>query len=79
MNNISNENYVKSYKFHHIDISKCNNCKDFSCEIVCFRGIYTVINKESAPECIVILDREDFCVKCHLCTTGCKKKAIFID
>jgi ferredoxin len=67
------------YKFHHIDTSKCNNCKEFSCEDVCFRGIYEVVDKENTPKCTVIKDREDFCVKCHLCTTACKFRAIKID
>ena len=73
------KNMIRSYKFHHIDTSKCKLCKDFSCEDICFRGIYKVINKESNPECIIISEREEFCVKCHLCTTACKKNAIFID
>ncbi|MFW9828977.1 MAG: hypothetical protein ACFFEY_15415 [Candidatus Thorarchaeota archaeon] len=70
---------IESYKFHHIDISKCKLCKDFSCEEACFRGIYEVINKQSIPKCIVVEDREDRCVKCHICTTACKLKAITID
>ncbi|MFX1389581.1 MAG: hypothetical protein ACFE9Z_05895 [Promethearchaeota archaeon] len=70
---------MKSYKFHHIDISKCRQCKEFSCEQACFRGIYEVINKESTPKCIVVKDREDRCVKCHICTTACKLKALTID
>ena len=70
---------IESYKFHHIDISKCKLCKDFSCEEVCFRGIYEVTNKQSIPKCIVAEDREDRCVKCHICTTACKLKAITID
>ena len=68
-----------SYKFHHIDTSKCAICKEFSCEHACFRGIYEVINKDSKPECKVIEDREDFCVKCHICSTACKFQAISID
>ncbi len=75
----TNNNSIKDYKFHHIDTSKCKNCKDFSCEAACFRGIYKIINKESIPRCIVYREREDFCIKCYLCTTMCKKKAILID
>jgi len=70
---------IESYKFHHIDTSKCKYCKEFSCEEACFRGIYEVINKETTPKCIVVEDREDKCVKCHICTTACKFKAITID
>ena len=70
---------IESYKFHHIDTSKCKRCKEFSCEEACFRGIYEVINKESMPKCIVVKDREDNCVKCHICTTACKLKALTID
>ncbi|MGQ4875008.1 MAG: 4Fe-4S binding protein [Promethearchaeia archaeon] len=70
---------IINYKFHHIDISKCRKCKDFWCEDACFRGIYKVINKESKPECIVIEDLEDKCIKCHICTTSCKYEAISID
>ena len=55
------------------------NCKEFSCEEACFRGIYEVIDKETTPKCIVVEDREDKCVKCHICTTACKFKAITID
>jgi len=70
---------IESYKFHHIDTSKCVECQDYSCEEACFRGIYVVINKESKPKCIVVEDREDRCVKCHICTTACKYRAIAID
>ncbi len=70
---------IESYKFHHIDISKCTQCLDFSCEDACFRGIYKVINKETRPKCTVVQDREDMCVKCHICSTACKVKAIKID
>ena len=70
---------IESYKFHHIDTSKCKYCKEFSCEEACFRGIYEVIDKETTPKCIVVEDREDKCVKCHICTTACKIKAITID
>jgi Fe-S-cluster-containing hydrogenase component 2 len=73
------QSIFESYIFHHIDISKCAQCRDFSCEEVCFRGIYEVINKDSTPKCIVVQDREDRCVKCHMCTTACKYKAIKID
>ncbi|MBY9006040.1 MAG: hypothetical protein KGD63_04715 [Candidatus Lokiarchaeota archaeon] len=79
MKKIKDNTSIINYNFHHIDISKCRCCKEFSCEEVCFRGVYNVINKEIFPNCVVILEREDFCVKCHLCTTACKKKAIFID
>ena len=70
---------IESYKFHHIDTSKCNHCKAFSCEDACFRGIYKVIHKDSDPKCTVVADREDYCVKCHICTTACSFKAITID
>jgi len=70
---------IESYKFHHIDVNKCKNCKSFSCEKVCFRKIYQVINKETVPKCIVIENYEDLCVKCHMCTTVCKSQAITID
>ena len=40
---------------------------------------YKVINKDSIPRCIVVEDREDRCVKCHMCTTACKLRAITID
>ncbi|MFX0006816.1 MAG: 4Fe-4S binding protein [Promethearchaeota archaeon] len=73
------QSIFESYTFHHIDISKCAQCRDFSCEEACFRGIYEVINKDSTPKCIVVQDREDRCVKCHMCTTACKYKAIKID
>ena len=65
--------------FHHIDKGKCRLCNEFSCEETCFRGIYEVVNKGSTPECIVVKDREDRCVKCHMCTTACKLRAITID
>jgi Fe-S-cluster-containing hydrogenase component 2 len=70
---------IESYKFHHIDVLKCSKCIEFSCEEACFRGIYEVINKDSVPKCIVVEDREDNCVKCHMCTTACKLRAIAID
>ena len=69
---------VEHYKFHHIDVIKCPECEDFACEEVCFRGVYKVINKDMKPRCIVVEDREDMCVKCHICTTACKLKAIEI-
>ncbi len=70
---------IESYKFHHIDVSKCRLGSEFSCEETCFRGIYKVINKDSIPKCTVVEDLEDRCVKCHLCTTACKLRAITID
>ena len=79
MTEVKNRSNIESYKFHHIDINKCNKCNEFSCEEACFRGIYHVINKDSTPKCCVVEDREDHCVKCHMCTTACKRKAITID
>ncbi|TXT63024.1 MAG: hypothetical protein BAJALOKI3v1_450023 [Promethearchaeota archaeon] len=70
---------IESYKFHHIDTRKCAYCKDFLCEKACFRNIYTVVDKEGSPRCTIVPDREDFCVKCHICTTQCKFKALTID
>jgi len=70
---------IESYKFHHIDTSKCKYCKELSCEEACFRGIYEVINKDSTPKCTIVEEREDRCVKCHICTTACKLKALKID
>ena len=70
---------IKSYKFHHIDHSKCAICKAFSCEEACFRRVYEVLNKDSEPMCVVVEDREDHCIKCHMCTTACKLRAITID
>ncbi|MHA1294879.1 MAG: hypothetical protein ACTSQJ_19760 [Promethearchaeota archaeon] len=67
MSKANNKDYIKSYKFHHIDKNKCHYCRDFWCE------------KKIQPECIVIEDREDSCIKCHICTTACKSKAITID
>lgn len=69
----------ENYKFHHIETSKCEKCTDFACENACFRGIYRVINKETIPKCTVVEDREENCVKCHICTTACKLRAITID
>ena len=79
MNSTDNSKKIESYKFHHIDTSKCKLCKSFDCEEACFRGIYEVINKNSEPKCVVIEDRESMCVKCHMCTTACKFEAITID
>ncbi len=79
MSEAQNRNNIESYKFHHIDINKCSQCQEFSCEEACFRGIYEVINKNSTPRCIVVEDREERCVKCHICTTACKLRAITID
>lgn len=79
MSEIKDQNTIESYDFHHIDTSKCKKCKDFSCEEACFRGIYRVINKETIPKCVVVKEREDRCVKCHICTTACKLDAILID
>lgn len=79
MSGAINQTTIENYQFHHIDVSKCRDCKDFSCEEACFRGIYKVINKGSTPKCLVVEDREDRCVKCHICTTACKSKAITID
>lgn len=79
MKDIKDNSKYTHYNFHHIEILKCKDCKDFLCEKVCFRGIYKVINKDSIPECLILSGREAFCVKCHLCTTVCKKKAILID
>ncbi|MFX1365680.1 MAG: 4Fe-4S binding protein [Promethearchaeota archaeon] len=79
MSEVEERTAIESYKFHHIDTSKCKQCKEFSCEEACFRGIYEVINKDTIPKCIVVEDREDRCVKCHICTTACKSNAITID
>ncbi|MFX1316736.1 MAG: hypothetical protein ACFE9T_12805 [Promethearchaeota archaeon] len=79
MNQTGNQDFVESYKFHHIDTSKCRQCKEFSCEEACFRGIYKVINKETIPKSTIVKEREDHCVKCHICTTACKLEAIIID
>ena len=70
---------IEDYKFHHIDVSKCSQCTDFACEDACFRGIYKVINNDSTPKCIVVEEREENCVKCHICTTACSLRAIIID
>ena len=79
MSDVKKQGTIESYQFHHIDVSKCLQCKEFSCEDACFRGIYEVIDKDSNPKCLVIEDREDMCVKCHICTTACKLRAITID
>jgi NAD-dependent dihydropyrimidine dehydrogenase PreA subunit len=79
MSDTEEQKNIVSYKFHHIDIDKCKGCKDFSCENACFRGIYEVIDKDTIPKCTVVVDREDRCVKCHICTTACKLHAILID
>ena len=79
MNSNNQEGTIESYKFHHIDVSKCLHCKEFSCEDACFRGIYEVIHKGTKPRSVVIEEREEMCVKCHICTTACKARAITID
>ena len=79
MNNVKISNTIESYKFHHIDTSKCRVCSSFACEEACFRGVYEVIDKDSEPKCVIVEDREDMCVKCHMCTTACKLEAITID
>jgi len=79
MSSTNKKGAVESYRFHHINTEKCRQCKTFDCEEACFRGIYQVINKDSEPKCIVVEDKEDNCVKCHICTTQCKFKAITID
>ena len=79
MNDHADKSKIVNYKFHHIDVSKCKRCKAFSCEDACFRGVYEVLNKDTEPMCVVVGDREDNCIKCHICTTACKLKAITID
>ena len=79
MSEARDQSNIESYKFHHIDVNKCRDCREFSCEEACFRRIYEVINKDSIPKCTVVEDREDRCVKCHMCTTACKSRAITID
>ncbi|MHA1916156.1 MAG: hypothetical protein ACW986_08015 [Promethearchaeota archaeon] len=79
MNGAEDRSTIESYKFHHIDVSKCSQCEEFSCEEACFRGIYEVVNKNSVPKCIVVQENENNCVKCHICTTACKLRAITID
>jgi Fe-S-cluster-containing hydrogenase component 2 len=70
MSEAEEESVIESYEFHHIDVSKCRDCREFSCEEAC---------KDSVPKCVVVEDREDRCVKCHMCTTACKLRAITID
>ena len=65
-------------EFHKINAEKCLTCRTYDCEDACFRGVYKVINKEFAPQCTVVKEKESFCVKCHLCTTDCKYGAIDI-
>lgn len=79
INTMNIKHHIESYRFHHIDTDKCKKCTHFYCEDACFMGIYEVINKNSKPECVVLRKREDRCVKCHICTTACKFKAITID
>lgn len=79
MVDLKNQSSVEHYKFHHIDTSKCRICKKFFCEKACFRGIYEVLKKDTVPKSTVVRDREDQCVKCHMCTTACKLMAIKID
>ncbi|MHA1669840.1 MAG: hypothetical protein ACTSV5_04585 [Promethearchaeota archaeon] len=79
MRNAKKSNIIGNHKFHHIDTRKCRMCKSFTCEDACFRGIYEVINKDTEPKCVLVEDREGRCVKCHICTTVCKLKAITID
>ncbi len=79
MSDAPDKSKIVSYKFHHIDINKCKRCEAFSCEDACFRGIYKVVNKDSQPMCVVVEEREDHCIKCHICTTACKLRAITID
>ncbi|TFF97832.1 MAG: hypothetical protein EU541_07665 [Promethearchaeota archaeon] len=79
MSKSDNERNIEHYKFHHIDVEKCKNCSDFFCEDKCFRHIYKVENKESEPKCVLVPGREGFCIKCHICTTVCRFKAIRID
>ena len=79
MSDAPDKSKIVSYKFHHIDINKCKRCEAFSCEDACFRGIYEVLHKDSEPMCVVVEEREDHCIKCHICTTACKLRAITID
>ena len=79
MSKAINQDAIDNYKFHHIDTGKCLKCDNFACEEACFRGIYKVINKDTNPKCIVIESLEDRCLKCHICTTACKSRAITID
>jgi len=71
--------YSDSIKtFHIIDENKCLKCKTYDCENACFRGIYKIIQKDTAPKCVAIQERESYCLKCHICTTACKYNAIEI-
>ncbi|MFX1236165.1 MAG: ferredoxin [Promethearchaeota archaeon] len=79
MSGVKKQGSIESYKFHHIDTSKCRECKEFSCEEACFKGVYEVIDKETQPRCVVVKEREEMCAKCHMCTTACKLRAITID
>ena len=79
MSDTPDKSKIVSYKFHHVDTNKCKRCEAFSCEDACFRGIYEVLNKDSEPMCVVVEEREDHCIKCHICTTACKLRAITID
>ena len=79
MSDTPDKSNIVSYKFHHIDINKCKRCEAFSCEDACFRGIYKVINKDTKPMSVIVEEREDHCIKCHICTTACKLRAITID
>ena len=79
MSETPDKSKIVSYKFHHVDVNRCKICEDFSCEEACFRGIYRVIDKETEPKCVVVEEREDNCIKCHICTTACKLRAITID
>jgi len=79
MNSDNPEESIENYKFHHIDVSKCKQCTEFSCEDACMRNLYKVINKDTEPKAIFWAEHEDFCVKCHICTTACKLRAITID
>jgi len=69
MSDTPDKSKIVSYKFHHIDTNKCKRCEAFSC----------VLNKDSEPVCVVVEEREDHCIKCHICTTACKLRAITID
>ncbi|TFG02949.1 MAG: hypothetical protein EU539_12665 [Promethearchaeota archaeon] len=79
MSSDTNKPSIENYKFHHIDTAKCKECTDLACEEACFRGVYKIIDGDTNPKCIVLEDREDMCVKCHICTTVCKMRAISID
>ena len=79
MSKVNEKNGTESYKFHHIDVRKCLECDSFACEDKCFRGVYEVLDKENRPRCVVIDEREEMCVKCHICTTACPHGAIVID